>query len=187
MNHLTPDELVEAVEGTVAPSRSAHLESCDVCRREVTEVAAILLDARAVDVPAPSPLFWERFSDRVRAAIAAEPAAAPRRPPWLQWPVLAPIAALALLVFALASALPRGSSHRAPELTVSSALDDVSTVDAAWALVSDLVGPLDVESAQEAGIATTPGTAERVALHMTTAEQLELVRLLREELGRPGG
>ena len=30
--------------------------------------------SNALDVPEPSPLFWEHFPDRVRAAVQAEPA-----------------------------------------------------------------------------------------------------------------
>ncbi len=47
--------------------RAAHLETCAACREQA---AALARDARAtrraVDVPEPSPLFWEHFSARVR-------------------------------------------------------------------------------------------------------------------------
>ncbi len=190
MTHLTPDELVEAVEDTLAAPGRAHIASCAVCSREASELAAILSATRDLDVPEPSPLFWDHFSHRVREAIATEPADVPRMPRWLQGHVLAPLGALALLVVALASAVSRAPVSDGPVETVvssSQAPDEVVVLDAAWAVVSDLVGPLDFESAQQAGIATTLGSAERVALHLTADEQLELLRLLRQELRRSGG
>jgi hypothetical protein len=64
--------------------------------------------------------------------------------------------------------------------------NDTVPIETAWDVLSDLVGPLDVEAAQEAGIATALGTAERVALQLTESEQEELVELLQQEVGRMG-
>src|SRR5438132_10596593 len=38
----------------------------------------IIAALREVDVPEPSPLFWNHLSERVREAVANEPAPAPR-------------------------------------------------------------------------------------------------------------
>src|SRR5687768_14981786 len=102
MNHLTPDELIDAVERSLSPARSAHLAECARCTLEVAQLSTILDDSRAAKVPEPSPLYWDHFSSRVRTAIAAEPIA-PRVARWFQWPVLVPVAGLALLVFTLLS------------------------------------------------------------------------------------
>jgi hypothetical protein len=158
---------------------------------EVAQLSAILRESRAVDdVPDPSPLFWDHFSHRVRTAIAAQPVA-PRFAHWFQWPVLVPIGGLALLVFALTSALPRALT--APPAPVAdsrtTAVDEVAVtgMDDSWAVVSQLIGRLDIDTAQQAGIAVEPGSAEEIVAQLSSAEQQELVRLLQAELQRAGG
>jgi len=172
----------------------AHLDSCTACRNEVDRLANTLSEARGVPIPTPSPLFWDHFSQRVRTAIAEEPAARPW-PLWLRWPVLAPLTALGLLVIALMTAVPHGPQNpRSIAPTVAAAIDQPSAadpeaeaaVDSAWAFIEQSVGPLDVDIAQQAGIAASLGEAERAALHLTDAEQVELVKLLQQELTRAG-
>lgn len=191
MNHLTPDELIDAVEEALAPERRAHVHQCPACHQHVLQLSAVLRESREIDVPEPSPLFWESLSERVRSAIAAEPSV-PRLLSWFQWPVLAPVAALALIVFALISAVPqvrvepqsdpiaRHDEAAANVLALTDALEE------SWVVVSELVGDLDIEAAQEAGIAVGPGSAEGVVLQLSSAEQQELIRLLRAELQRAG-
>lgn len=190
MSHLSPDELVDAVEESLSHGRRAHVHECHSCRERVMQLSALLSETRTADVPEPSPLFWDRFSDQVRSAIAAD-WRAPRVTTWFQWPVLAPVAALGLLVFALASAVPqvrieqgaavaRNDNLIATEVVLADAFEDN------WAVVSELVGELDVETAQQAGIAVAPGSAEGVVLQLSSAEQQELLRLLRAELRRAG-
>ena len=82
MRHLHSDELIDIAEGTRPESLVPHLQSCDVCRLQLAEVRATMAAASEVDVPEPSPLFWDHFSGRVRAAIAAE--GNPRRFGWLE-------------------------------------------------------------------------------------------------------
>jgi len=183
MRHLSPTELLDAVE--VAPPAKArlHLESCAECREEVAELRRVLVATRHVDIPEPSPMFWDRLSDRVRIAIAAEPEAPRRDSRWLQWPTLVPLAGLAVLVLALvATVADRSDTEReGVSVTIDAAPDSV------WTLMAELVGPLDVETAQEAGIAASPGAADEFVLQLTATEREELVRLLRQELEHPGG
>ena len=192
MSHLTPDELIDAVEAALAAPRRAHLHDCPSCAQEVRQLAAILGESRVVDVPDPSPLFWDRFADQVRQAIATD-AGASRFAHWFEWRVLAPVAGLALLVFALASAVPHGRIDLQQARAIAAPADrgdDVdpsAALDQSWAIVSELVGELDVEAAQQAGIGVAPGTADGVALQLSSAETQELVRLLRAELQRAGG
>ena len=187
MSHLTSDELVDALDGALASTRQPHLDVCADCRGRVAELAAVATAARSIEVPEPSPLFWERFSERLRVEIAAG-VPDDRRPHWLAWPVLAPLAGLALVVLALGGLVSREGLAPAATLLVRSepAETDVG-VEAAWALASDLMGAMNVADDQEAGLLVGPGSAERAALHLTTDEQVELVRLLRQELGRSGG
>jgi hypothetical protein len=192
MSHLTPDELVDAVEQTLAVERQAHLTGCDHCLREVTELTAVLRGVRAVEVSEPSPLFWDHFSSRVRRAIAAEPAIPPRLARWFQWPVLAPLTGLALLVVALIWAVPDGASglleaQLALRHAVAEPAPEPTTAAESWDIVAALIGDVDFDTVSEAGIPTTPGAADDAVLLLSSAEQMELARLLREELERSGG
>jgi hypothetical protein len=185
-HHLTPDELVEAAEGTLASTRQAHVETCDTCRRESEQLAAVMRDVSAVDLPEPSPLFWNHFSARVRDAVAELPEARDGwNPGWLRWPALAPVGALLLLVTALVMSIPSGNTV-SPLVTDNVSGNEVA-LDQEWALVSDMVGPLDLELAGEAGIRLVPGTAEQAALDLDADERQELLRLMRVEIERAGG
>jgi hypothetical protein len=191
MSHLTADELVDAAEGTLNPARMAHVSNCGICRGEAARLELVLRGALDADVPEPSPLFWEQLSSRVHHAIAAEEATAREwTPEWLRWPVLAPITALALIVIALAAAVARGPAAKVPSDSDSAAVaaaGDLDTLgDEEWAVVSEIVGPVDFEQAREAGIVVRPGDIEEAALELTAAEQQVLVDLVKAASERPG-
>ena len=179
MTHLTADELVDALDGVLEPSRTTHLEACEPCRQQLADLGAVLRDTRQVDVPEPSPLYWQHLSARVRTAIDAEAAPAGGWRHWLRWPVLAPIAALALIVMALAAAVPRHAAVT-PDVAVNAAVDQ--PLDDSFAMVADLVGDIDWDTAMSAGLTVGPGAADQAVLELTVAEQQELSRLLRAEL-----
>jgi hypothetical protein len=183
MNHLTSDELIDAAEGTLDLARQQHLDTCEACRQQVADLATVLGEALAVAVPEPSPLFWPHLSERVRTAIDAEPESAGGWREWMRWPVLAPIGVLALLVLALGLALPR---PQAVPTAVAIAVEpaDTNRADEGFALVADLVGDLDWDTAMSAGLAVAPGAADRAVRHLTATEQQELTRLLMAELTR---
>ena len=189
MSHLTSSEIVDALDGTLPAARDAHARGCETCTHDIESLGRLLAETRRVDVPEPSPLFWDRFSDRVRAAIAAEPAVQPRRS-WFEWPVLVPVASLALVLLALGAAISREPIGIAPLETNASVSDldqpsEEATIEAVWALASDLVGSdTDVPDGE---FAVAPGSAERVAIHLSSDEQQELMRLIQEELGKSGG
>ena len=197
MRHLTPDELVDSVDaGEAAPAAfRSHLEICAACRAQRDALIAVLTDARMVTLPEPSPLFWDRLSDRVRLEIEADPVDANSSWSWLRWPVLVPLSGLAAIVLVLASVMtPRSVAIDSVAANRVAAVEpqvadenDVAVVEDTWALVSDLVGPLDIEAARDAGFDTKLGAADGALLHLTAEQQEELVRLLREELGQPGG
>ena len=71
--HLAEHEVVDALEGTLAPHRLAHVSSCLPCTAQVEEFRAIAAAAGAADVPEPPAFFWNQLSARVRASIAEEP------------------------------------------------------------------------------------------------------------------
>jgi hypothetical protein len=193
MTHLTADELVDAVDGRLSQVLQTHLAGCDGCREKLADLAGVLAEVRAVDVPEPSPLFWERLSDNVRSAVAADSARPPIVARWFEWPVLVPLGALALLVFALVSVVPQGAHDLwRTQLAMSTGVDadDVGTAldaDTHWELMAALIGDVDVEAAEQAGMSAVPGSADDVVSHLSSAEQQELGRLLREELKSSGG
>lgn len=181
MTHLTSDELVDALEQALEPSRQAHLDACQPCQQQLTELGNVLSETRGVDVPEPSPLFWQHLSARVRTAIDAEPVAADGWRQWLRWPVLAPIGALALVVMTLALAVPRDTTT-IPDLAIAAPAE--ASLDERFAIVADLVGDTDWDTMKSAGFTVAPGTADRAMLELTATEQQELTRLLQAELMR---
>src|SRR5256885_5364116 len=101
--HLQPDELVDVAEGARTEQSVPHLASCELCRHQLAELKALMSAAAEVEVPEPSPLFWDHFSARVREAVAAE--GAPRRSFWT-WPrLVVPAVAVGLASLLLAVAL----------------------------------------------------------------------------------
>jgi hypothetical protein len=184
MTHLTPDELIDAMEGMLPPERQAHLSTCADCRRELDELAGVLNEARQASSPEPSPLFWNHFSARVNRAIDAGSANA--WPQWLQWQVLLPLGAAAIVIAALILTVPRsapqaGEAARvapvAPEALGAPASDDN------WTAIAAMVGELDIETASAAGV-LEPGMADQAVLSLTADERRELTRLLQAELLR---
>jgi hypothetical protein len=71
--HLTPEELIDSRERPLPPARQAHADTCAACRSEIARLDEVLLDVGAVDVPEPSPLFWDHLSARIRDRVAHEP------------------------------------------------------------------------------------------------------------------
>ena len=179
MTHLSPDELIDAVDRSLSPDRQAHLAACEACRRELAGLSDVLSEATQTSVPEPSPLFWQHFSLRVREAIDRGAAPGGVWPTWLRWQVLVPLGAVAVIVLGLMIALPRQSAVPIEAPGVPAALDSPEALDALAAVVGDL----DLDTASAAGV-IEPGVAEQAMLHLTTEEQQELTRLLKAELQR---
>ena len=183
MTHLTPDELIDAVEGLLDGDRRLHLEGCPQCQAEVAQLAATFREAGGVDVPEPSPLFWDHFSARVRAAVDAE-TAPDGWAAWWRWPVLIPLAAMALIVAALVVTVPRRSGPSPAAQQAPPAASVRSAPDESWELVADMVGEIDWDTAFEAGLGVQPGVADRAALDLDAHEQEALRQILKAELAR---
>lgn len=185
MNHFTSDELIDAMEGTLDATRQSHLDACGECQRAMADLSGVLREARQLDVPEPSPLYWRHFSERVRAAIVADAPASAAWGRWLRWPVLAPLGALTLLVLAFNLSVPEPTVAPDPPVAVNDMVEaDVALAGDGWVLVADLVGAIDWETARETGLIVEPGAADRAALELSPEEQQELTRLLRVELQR---
>lgn len=70
--HLNAEELVDIAEGTRPETSAPHLAACTPCRAQLQELRAMMSEIGGVDVPEPSPLFWDHLSSRVSQAAAAE-------------------------------------------------------------------------------------------------------------------
>jgi hypothetical protein len=189
--HLRPDQLVDLAEGVRAESSVPHLAACQECRHQLADLKAMMSAAANVDMPEPSPLFWDHFSARVRGAVAAE--GVPRRSLW-DWPrLMMPVAAAAIAGIILMIVLNTsrvstpgtGTAPIAQDTSVELLLDSqAGSDDTALTLVSELSSDLDFDSAREAGLAPG-GSAEHAVTHLNRGELRELRRLLQEELARP--
>jgi hypothetical protein len=191
MNHLSPSELVDLVEGTLDTARASHAERCESCARSSAELRRTVQNAaEAADVPEPSPLFWEHFSTRVREAIAQEPA--PVRG-WIAWrSAYLAIAAVSVVVIAGGSLMMR----RAPVLpapaplaagvTGSEPAFDVAldTNTDVWEVLTAAAADLEWDEAREAGMGLQPAAIDRAVQRLSADELNELGRLLQSELKR---
>jgi hypothetical protein len=188
--HLRPDELIDLAEGGQGEG-AAHLQSCEMCRAALT---AAMASAASVEVPDPSPLFWNHLSERVRDGIAAEGSAlrgwewaTAWRPSWSSAALAGVAAAVAIAFFVTA---PRGSisqvatpADTAAEVVLQpfGAADDPSLT-----LVADLTGELDPDAMADTGWTNHAGGVEEAVANLTDDERVELHRLLTEALEKRG-
>ena len=204
MSHLSRSEIVDLVEDTLAPGRAAHVDVCAACRDAVEATRATLRDAMAVDVPDPSPLFWEHFRARVREGVER----APRGWTW-GWidgrtfaPVPAVLVAFLLVGLAISGGVMRGrrpivSEQSAPAVVASmpglAAIDlqdqsSSAVLDAGdaevWAVLTAAAADVRMEDAHAAGMHVYPATIDRAVQRLSPAELNELGRLLQTELKR---
>jgi hypothetical protein len=211
MRHLHSDELIDLAEGTRPESSAPHLQSCEMCRRQLAEARAMMKTVAEVKVPEPSPLFWNHFSARVHEAITA--VGAPRRLGWpavgswsrLMWPLwplrplspLSPLSVGACVALLVAVTLltgrlagpPRGETA-APESASAVAETGAPAElvalpdDPSLDLVADLTEDMDWDRAREVGFAPRQDAVERAVGQLSDVERRELQRLLQRELRR---
>jgi hypothetical protein len=208
--HLNTEALVDIAEGTRPESAAPHLAACELCRAQVRELRAMMSAAQDVDVPEPSPLFWDHLSSRVSQAVAEEGARVPFFS-FLRNPRIARItritqtrtfqasAFVAVMVLLLAVVLtpripapspaaidaPAPGSVAEADMGLELIRDLTSDDDASLTVVASLTDDVDMDTAREAGLAPR-GSAEHAVTHMSAGELRELGRLLQEELARSG-
>jgi|KBSSwiS6_1023812.scaffolds.fasta_scaffold01765_4 hypothetical protein len=190
--HLTAEELLDLAEGSRPASSAPHLADCVQCRHQLDELRDVMA-AVTVDVPEPSPLFWDHLSDRVREAVVAE--AAPRRT-WSglgRWPWgLAAAVSAAVVIIAVSISMRTPVSSRSTPVIVEAPAGDVvsaaatPTDDPSFSLLGDLAGDLDWEGAAEAGMIVEIGAADTAVTELTDGERSELQRLLQEAMSGAG-
>jgi len=198
MGHLRADEFVDIAEGTRAESSSAHLASCEACRGLLADARAAMAAAADADVPEPSPLFWNHFSQRVREAVAND---ASRARGWrtvlhdVSWRraalPLGGLAAAVLIAFALAKTLApaphgaaspaAGTSVAAPDGTIDAAGDASIDADPLLAIVASLASAMEFDAG---AVLEDSATAEHAVAHLTDDELREMQRMLQNALQR---
>lgn len=139
----------------------------------------------ALDVPEPSPLFWEHFPARVRAAVAAAPVV-PARAWWARPRAIALAASLAVIAVAAGWTLRWPSApDTAPSSQVQTTLPE-SGADPAWAIVSSTAATAGVDALQDAGFSVRPASADAAIEDLTEAERAAFVALLQAEMKGTG-
>jgi len=190
MRHLSPDQLLDVAEGTRTGREFPHLESCALCARQLADLRNAISAASAVQVPEPSPLFWDHLSARIRTAVEIDPPARGSR--WFRgagWRLAALAAVVGAILLVIWPGSPRVSSpvgSGAPTAVAAdpTQADDLRAFDddPALALLADLSVGLDWDAASEAGLVPSAGTVDRVVLTLSVDERVELHRLLQEAL-----
>jgi hypothetical protein len=168
IRHLTPEEVTSAVDGVLSGAPLAHAQTCVRCGEQVQSLRATLaLLQRADDGAEPSPLFWDHFSVRVRAATAEIPVARPGR--WKAW--WYPALAVGVLAVVLVGITRQVDSPGAPA-------GDPAT-EQSWEQVVALAGELSGDEIEQ--VAATQATV--LFDDLTADEQAAFARLLERELG----
>ncbi len=181
--HLDPRQLIEAIDGTLAPAEAAHLGGCAACRAEVEALGGVLRAAAADPAPDPSPLFWDHFGARVREATSASRIES-GLPWWSGWRRPVMLAAGALAVAALVVLARPGLPEPAPGGTVANGATGPAAAfdEEAWGLVVSFADGLTWEEVQRAA---TPrmGVADAMIDELSAEERAALVTLLKQEMG----
>jgi hypothetical protein len=202
MTHLTDVELVDLLDGALVAARERHLDACDSCRATATRMREAFARAKDIEIPEPSPLFWEHFSARVHEGVRGAEADQPSR--WFGWAQGATAkwalsgALLTLLmiggVWRATAPVPLGPSQR----TIASIAASIPgadrdapeafdpETDEAWALVRTVADDVTWDDAAADGFGVRPSSVEHAMVTLTGAERLELVRLLEAETKQPG-
>ena len=196
MTHLSHDEIVDLLVGRLSAARRAHLDDCDRCRGEVSDLEPVLERATSVEVPEPSPLFWDHLATRVRDAVADQPLPSDVAPWWRAWAWPGVSAACAVLLAMAAVVLAPRSDRSATlvpgdEIAVSTptggdVLDEPeSRARAEWDLVLTFAVDVELDEDVTAGLALRAGATDLALEELSLDERRELARLLRAELDGP--
>lgn len=191
-HHLTPCEFVDLIDGQLDASRSPHLETCGFCRKQVEDVQESLRLSSELQMPEPSPLFWDHFSNHVRGGVAARDAAEGVETV-RAGPVLRNVLAIAtLLIVAAAGWYLRPGSGGEPSgagagrITDDAALAADQSASDAWETARAAAERVDWDAAEAAGLSARPDSIDRAILDLDDREREQLIFLLEEELERAG-
>ena len=203
MSHLSRDERLLAVDDALEAPRAAHLAACAGCRAEVEALRGVVARVRAVDVPEPSPLFWDHLAARVGDAIAREPRPARGRAWWHlpQWgwglAALAVVAAGSAYLATRPPATPavavlRGGPAAGAHAGATSALSATSTEagderDEGWGLIAAMADETELTPGDATALAPLAGQSELSISQLSRDERAALIAELEAELAPRAG
>ena len=98
-SHVSPEAMIDLAEGRGGAEERGHLEACGPCRAQVEELREGLAGLASVEVPEPSPLYWQSFRRQVGGRLEGE--ARPTGWGFGWWTGLAAAAAAAALAVVL--------------------------------------------------------------------------------------
>ena len=176
-SHLSPQEVIDVLEGAPSAAQERHLEACASCREQVDQFRMFSADLKASEtLPEPSPLFWDRLSDRVRVATGDQVPAP--EPWWLEgWRPLGALFALAAAVLLVVLVHPPGSSLVGTPVGSAVVSPLASTDDGTLTFVAQVAARVTPDDLQSATRPTADATDAMVE-QLTQGERAELVRLL---------
>lgn len=193
--HLSPEEVVDLLEGTLDPARAAHLDGCPRCRDRCRELRPTWTLLRSLEVPEPPSAFWEAWSARVRAAIDAEPHV--ERPTglfeWWRRPAVALAAGVVVVLIAGGIVWRTASVTRQPHAAASlmaeraaSSLGEVSSShddeELEWEVLVTLADEAD-PAPEDLGVRVDQGALEQAVMEvLSPTERQALSALLAAEL-----
>jgi hypothetical protein len=173
--HLTTQTLVDVLEGRESAEARRHVGSCEECAQRVREAEETLRLAADVEVPEPSPLYWEAFRRQVGQRIGEASSGVSWRKFWGPGLAVAAAATLAVVAFLQPPSVPVPSA--APVIPAWAALPEED--DVAFSILLEL-GPSEEDLA--------PLVAESDAAHqiadLTEEESEALTEAFRSH---PGG
>ena len=197
--HMTAEELIDLAEGTREESSAPHLRTCGECRNQLAALRAAMSVAADVEVPEPSPLFWDHLSSRVHEAVAAEGVPPARFPNWRRtkpltswrgWAVAGVAAAVMIAIYVTTPSPPQPAESGQEMSAIASPAESVPLPvaaagdDPSLALVADLTAQLDADAFDEAEWTSHAAAVDEAVVNLTDDERLELQRLLNEELAK---
>lgn len=197
MRHLSDETFVDLLDGTLAEQAVPHLGTCAACRTQLAALRSTWQQAADVEMPEPSPLFWDHLAARIREDVRREPVRTRGllarlslpRVSWWSLSGLVGAAAAALLVLALRAPWAPSPATVAPEATVTVASvgttqsepADLSEPDDTLGFVTDLASSVDWDAVPVSGFAA-PGAVDGSLASLSDDERVELRRLLNDAL-----
>ena len=209
MTHLSAEEFVDLTDGVLSAARARHLDDCRDCQERAESLRDALGEARAIEIPDPSPLFWDHLSRRVREAVARD--ANPGWRAWSRWNStdawsLRAVVSVATAVLAVAVGfwvLPPLAESPATvvdrldtgdlRVAVAPAVrgqsydsDSDAGNDAEWSLLLAMVDAVEWQDIDTDGLVLDRDALDGVVFLLSADERREVARLLRAELGSAG-
>ena len=194
MRHLSPEDVIDVLDGCAQDQVARHAESCRDCRVLVDDARHATGLAATDELPEPSPLFWTQFSKQVGEAVrrAPEPARS-----WVGlfwgWRAL-PVASVVVLAVLVGVTQWQGRHDprlAGAELASAPPVGQVELLalpadDEPWSLVSQVMADIAADETSAAAMPESIGSADRALESLSESEKGELTRLLKAEIGGPG-